>query len=202
VTTITGRFKDSGGLIHWAWNEGAEGRDYRASRDKAAEAGSICHGWIEDWIHGVPVDVSNLSDPLWIQAAKGYLAFQEWADQVKLEILETEVPLVSEQYKFGGTFDALALVAGTPKLLDWKTSNAVYAEYVAQLAAYRQLIWERGDAHPHSYPQSAQLLRVGKEHADFHVHSYPESVLDIGWSYFKRAREMYDLDKELRKVAA
>jgi hypothetical protein len=120
---------------------------------------------------------------------------------VQLEVLETEVPLVSETYKFGGTFDAVALVAGKPKLLDWKTSNAVYGEYVAQVAAYRELLRENHVISTDA-PDSALLLRIGKTHADFHLHSYPPSVLDLGWEYFKHALEMYALDKQLKKVAA
>jgi hypothetical protein len=211
VTTVTSRFKDSGGLIHWAWQQGIDGINYRESRDKATEAGSICHGWIEDWIHGRESEASydGSGGPL-DQAWKGYEAFLDWAESVQLEVLETEVALVSETYKFGGTFDALALVAGKPKLLDWKTSNAVYGEYVAQVAAYRELIRERKVAPEIGIgidafvmvPDSALLLRIGKEHADFHLHSYPSSVLDLGWEYFKHALEMYGLDKQLKKVAA
>jgi hypothetical protein len=202
VTQVTGRFKDSGALIHWAWQTGIDGEDYRVKRDRAAEAGSVCHQWIEDHIHGrilTPQPEGGIYD----EAFQGYGAFRDWAESVHLEVLETEVPLVSETHKFGGTFDALALVAGKPKLLDWKTSNAVYSEYVAQVAAYRQLMRERDFlGHGLNAPDSALLLRIGKEHADFHLHSYPSSVLDLGWEYFKRALEMYALDKQLKKVAA
>src|SRR5439155_24146959 len=136
-------FKESGGLVHWAWQLGIDGIDYRAARDSAGEAGSICHGWIEQHIHGDPlIDVPLPDAPeLQQQAYQGYSAFCDWAESVQLEVLATEIPLVSEKYKFGGTPDALALVAGKPKLLDWKTSNAAYLEYVVQLAAYRQLIY-------------------------------------------------------------
>lgn len=208
VTTVCSRFKDSGGLIHWAWNEGIEGRDYRDSRDKAGEAGTICHRYIERHVRGEEVAAGGIGG-VYDEAWQGFEAFLDWADSVKLEVLETESPLVSEQYRFGGTFDALALVSGKPKLLDWKTSNAVYAEYVAQVAAYRQLLAERGGLtnwdlleRLDPVPDSALLLRIGKQHADFHLHSYPSSVLDLGWRYFLHAREMYELDKDLRKVAA
>lgn len=208
VTTITSRFKDSGGLMHWAWTIGLDGGDYRERRDEAASAGSIAHGWIEGWIHGedtfaeLPEDCDTETAD---QAAKAFNAFRDWADQVKLEIPETEVSLISERYRYGGTLDANALVAGKPTLLDWKTSNGTYPEYVVQLAAYRQLLRERDTNEQWrktSAPAGAQLLRVGKEHADFHAHFYPESVLDIGWRWFERAREMYDLDKDLKKVCS
>jgi len=52
VTTVLSRFKESGGLIHWAWQQGRDGLDYRESRDKAANAGSIAHTLVELDIHG------------------------------------------------------------------------------------------------------------------------------------------------------
>ena len=52
VTTIIGRFKESGGLIHWAWALGKEGKDYREVRDKAADAGTMAHDAVEAWVHG------------------------------------------------------------------------------------------------------------------------------------------------------
>ena len=35
TTTVIGRFKDSNALIHWAWDCGKKGLDYRQERDKA-----------------------------------------------------------------------------------------------------------------------------------------------------------------------
>jgi len=198
VTTITGRFRDSGALIYWAWKQGSEGRDLREARDAAAEAGSIAHRWIEDYIHGRERTPFPTAEPEQVMAAEnGFMAFLDWATQVSLEVIETEVPLVSEEHRFGGTFDALAMIAGRLCLLDWKTSNGIYSEHIVQLAAYRQLLRERG-----TQVDGAQLLRLGKEFADFHAHSFPEQVLDMGWRFFARAREMYDIDAKLKKVAA
>lgn len=200
VTTITGRFKDSGALIRWAYRCGQDGIDIDAAKDKAGTAGSIAHGWIEQYVNGEPTPALHEgADEMAALAWGGYSAFLEWAAMAHLDISETETPLISETHRYGGTLDAVGLVSGQKKLLDWKTSNGVYLEYVVQLAAYRNLLRERdGD----DAPASAMLLRVGKEHADFHLHSYPESVLDMGWEWFVRARQMYDLDKSLKKVAA
>ena len=33
TTTVIGRFKDSNALIHWAWDCGKKGLDYRQERD-------------------------------------------------------------------------------------------------------------------------------------------------------------------------
>lgn len=199
VTTILGRFKDSGGLIHWAWEQGRDGKDYRETRDAAASAGSVCHQWIEDAIHGRPMTPFDDTDPLLLKLARtGVEAFQEWRSQVRFELLETELPLVSELHRYGGTLDALARINGRLMLLDWKSGNRVYPEHVCQVAAYRQLVRERGG----ESPDGALLLRVGKDFADFHSHMWPALILDEGWEAFRLMRDLYDRDALLKKAVA
>ena len=41
VTTILGKFKEAGGLMHWSWECGMKGLDYRQVRDAAADAGTL-----------------------------------------------------------------------------------------------------------------------------------------------------------------
>lgn len=199
VTTITGRFKDSGGLIHWAWTQGIEGKDYRETKEAAAEVGLMVHDRIDAFIHSEPEPrpAPGATAEMLAAAKRGFETFLEWSTQVGLDVLETEVPLVSEKHKFAGTFDCLAVVAGRVVLLDWKSSNGVYADYIVQLAAYRTLLRERG-----TKVDEAQLLRFGKEHGDFHQHHYPAGLLDKAWSAFEHMRELYELDKTLKKAAA
>jgi hypothetical protein len=214
VTTVTGRFKDSGGLVYRAkeyWHEaGRRGLPfsldgYWGGPDKwgtdALEAGSVVHEWIENYLHDPRAarEFTGTDQATYQAALTGFEAFENWATMYELEVIETETPLVSEEYRFGGTLDCVARIGGEKTTLDWKTSGGAYPDYIAQIAAYRQLLRERdGD----DAPASAMLLRVGKEHADFHLHAYPSSVLDMGWRWFANAREMYDLDKSLKKVAA
>src|SRR5690606_27752568 len=122
------------------------------------------------------------------QATSGVEAFQEWRSQVRFELVETEVPLVSELYRYGGTLDAVARVNGRLVLLDWKSGNRVYPDHVVQVAAYRQLLRE----HRTEAPDDAVLLRVGKEWGDFHSHAWPSALLDHGWTAFRLMRELYD----------
>lgn len=203
VTTIVNRFKESGGLIHWAWQQGMDGVDYRQKRDDAADAGHLTHSLIDDEVHGRPEQDLSGQNPENVKLAlKARDAFRTWRDQVKLEIIETETPLVSELFKYGGTFDALARVNGKLRLLDWKTSNGVYGDYIAQVAAYRQLIHEHAEKYGGEQIDGAQLLRFGKEFADFHDHYYPSEVLDHGFRFFELCREAFDIDKIIKKMAA
>jgi hypothetical protein len=56
VTQVISRFRESGGLLYWAWCEGKAGRDYRATRDRAADAGTMCHAAVEAHLHGKPFE--------------------------------------------------------------------------------------------------------------------------------------------------
>jgi hypothetical protein len=197
VTTITGHFKGAG-LIHWAYNRGLEKKELYESRDQAAGIGAVVHQWIEDDLYGRDHAGESLSMEDLEFANTSYTAWQRWSKQVELELVETEVPLLSEEYGYGGTLDAVAYVSGELALFDWKTSGGSYPDYIAQVAAYRNLLWERDG----SGPESAYLVRVGKEYGDFHVHSWPEVVLDDGWEFFLALKKSYELEKKLKRVAS
>lgn len=195
VTTVLGRFKDAGPLMYWSWDCGMKGLDYRALRDQAADAGTMAHAAVEAWVKRQDFAFTGEASVV-ERAQKAFGAFLEWADQTKLKVDKTELPLVSEKYGFGGTFDAILL--GTKRAMgDWKSSNGIYGEYLAQLAAYGQL-WRE------NFPEELidggyHLLRFDKTHGDF-THKW-WGDLDAGWQYFLRLREAYEYDKELKARA-
>ena len=192
VTTILSRFKESGGLIHWAWKLGTEGKDYREVRDSAASAGTMAHEAVEAWIQG---EVYAWPDnEIAERAKKSFGAFLEWADQTQLKVDETECAMISEEHKYGGTPDAFT-IKGKRAVLDWKTSGGLYPEYLIQIAAYGKL-WEEN--HPHDpIVGGFHLLRFDKEYGDFHHHFWTE--LDTAWVAFLHLRSLYECDKELKK---
>lgn len=198
VTTVISRFKESGGLIHWAWNLGIEGKDYRQERDAAATAGTIAHQMVEARLRGEDytpptVDVETLG-----KANGGFEAYLTWERMTKVSIVHSEVSLVSENYGYGGTLDAIGEFEGKRVLIDWKTSNSVYQDYLIQLAAYKTLWEENYPDHP--IDGGFHLCRFGKEHGDFAHHYYPD--LSDAWEQFQLYRRAYDLDKALKKRAA
>jgi hypothetical protein len=194
VTTILGKFKEAGGLMHWAWECGVKGLDYRAVRDAAADAGTLAHAAVDDWIHQRPVTFNG--DDVAKKAKIAFEAFLEWANQTQLVVTHTEMPLVSEKYRFGGTFDAI-LVKGKRSMGDWKSSNAIYAEYLAQVAAYG-ILWEEN--HPEEPIDGGyHLLRFDKTFGDFHQHWWGE--LEAGKRYFLNLRAAYEDAAELKQRA-
>ena len=193
VTTIIGKFKESGGLIHWAWDLGIQGKDYREVRDNAANAGTLAHTLVEQWINKLPLEIEGDEDT----AKKAYNAFNiflEWARQTKLEVTDTEVALVSERYRYGGTLDAM-LVNGKRSLGDWKTSNSVYGDYLFQLAAYA-ILWEENNPDK-PIEGGFHLMRFAKDFPDFGHHYYAE--LEEAKRGFLLMRELYDIKATLDK---
>jgi len=212
VTTIIGRFKDSGALMKWAYTTGrehgfTEGRGgiaptslYEVS-GKAADIGTAAHSMVEASINGkhpaMAQDFINLSPEDRVKAMNAYNMYEEWASQSSLVIVEQEMYLVSEKYRFGGTPDAIGEIGGKLCLVDWKTSNGVYSDYLLQLAAYRVLWDENNPDRP--LTGGSHLCRFAKEFGDFAHHYYHE--LDDAWRMFEHLLAAYRLDQILRKRA-
>ena len=214
TTTIIGRWKESGGLIHWAWQQGLEGLPYRDSAMKAAETGTVVHSMVEEFTKlmadedftleagkdcaSIMLEESDLNAEQQNEAWSAFRAFLAWIENFKVRIIATEIHLVCEQWQFGGTPDAVGYVGNDFCLLDWKTSNGVYTDMLVQLAAYRHL-WNTN--HPeHQLTGGSHLLRFAKTHGDFAHHFFPN--LDDAWTQFTYFRKAFDIDKELKKRAA
>lgn len=195
TTTVIGRFKESGGLIHWAWKLGTEGKNYREVSGDAASAGTIAHDMVECFIRKKEfVAPPGTTEDVMGKASVAFGAFLEWADTTKLETVETETRMVSEKYRYGGTLDAM-LIRGKLSLGDWKTSNSLYSDYLIQLAAYKNL-WEEN--HPdRPVLGGLHLIRFDKIHGDFTHRWFSE--LDEAWRSFVLMRELYDIDKRLKE---
>jgi hypothetical protein len=169
--------------MHWAWKEGKEGRDYKASRQKAADIGTIAHAMIETFATGQTFDPAAYDPDLVAAAEPAYAAFQEWWEAKDVHLFRTEVAITCPELRLGGTLDATGLVDGRFVLLDWKTSKAVYGEYVLQVAAYRHL-WNTYRAmNERLVAQDAVILRIGKDGA-FHAYELSGPDLDNAFQIF------------------
>lgn len=202
VTTIIGRFKESGALLFWAFEQGkaaerGEINNLYDKRDEAGEAGTLAHEMVEAHIKGLPKpDLTKYPIEIADLASQGFDNYLSWANNNRIEIVEQELSLVSEKYEFGGTIDAIGIDSqGRRCIIDWKNANAVYSDYLIQIATYGKL-WEE------NYPDKPitggyHLCRFSKEHADFAHHFWSE--LDDAWELFKLYRQAYDLDKKIKR---
>lgn len=194
VTTILSRFKESGGLLYWANQEGLAGRTLDEARAPAATAGTMAHDLVEAQINSRPLP-ELAGDPAVIAKARAaFAAYLTWAEMYKITIRHTEVSLVSNLHRFGGRLDAIGMNGEGLVLLDWKTSNAVYADYLLQLAGYKVLWEETYPAHPLI---GFHLCRFAKEEGDFSHHYFPN--LDKEAETFLAMRRLYDAVKAVEK---
>jgi hypothetical protein len=191
---------NKGALMHWAWTEGREGRHYRETREAAADAGTLAHAMVDAHIRGELVAVPpDVLEPVKANALLSYHAFREWFDGSRIDLVETEMHLVSEDYRFGGTPDAVGRLKGQLALLDWKTSKAVYADYLIQLAAYEHL-WNanRGE----QITGGIHVCRFDKSTGGFSHHWWPSEALRPAWRAFQHLRALYDLQRQMKALAA
>jgi len=206
TTTICGIAKESGGLIQWAYRVGREherlvAQGKEAPRhlydvvDRAADIGTLAHACCEADIKGEPLPEVPEDKKTAVMTAYGQ--YEAWKRQTRLKIVASEVSMVSEVYRFGGTLDFVCEIEGELCLGDFKTSSAVYPEMLTQLAAYREL-WNETQDRKITGP--SHLLRISKENADFAHHS--DGDLSDAWEMFKHLREVYDLAAKLKRRAA
>ena len=197
VTTIIGRFKDSGALLYWANKMGREGKTLDEARQAEMTAGTLAHTLVEMSLGGDenPSVDGQASPEVVARAKNAFDAYRKWAKMTAVEIRYSEVPLVSERYKFGGRLDAVGLIGNELALCDWKAANGVYVDYTFQLAAYG-LLWE--EAYPdHPLTSGYHLLRFAKEEGDFSHHHFPK--LEKEAISFLKMRELFDLVKDCEK---
>lgn len=205
VTTIIGRFRDSGALLHWAHKRGVEfpHEPLYQARDDAGSVGSYVHSLIEAEITATGTRIAlpkefSLSQQK--EAEQAFAAFLEWKGHSRLKIIRMETPLVCEHYRFGGTPDAWVEIDGTLAIGDWKSAKSLHYDYAIQLAAYKHL---HEDHYPDEPIAAIHIIRFGKRGSDF-THRYfraDHPALQLAWRQFVLLREAYDLDKELKELA-
>lgn len=193
TTTIIGFRKEVGGLMHWAWNVGKQGLDYREQRDQAANLGTIVHDMAERYVHGDD-PWKDVPSRLHTAVEDGFEAFLEWWKGLNLKVYESEAQLVSEQYHFGGTPDLIATdPSGRLHMVDYKTGG-VYYDAIIQVAAYTQLWNENRDRKING---RYHIIRFGRGTGDF-VHRSLKDIED-GWNAFVHMRAIYEICKDLQK---
>src|SRR3989304_4844741 len=179
-------------------------QDFKATglydkRDKAADAGTLAHLFVENHLRGLP-DPSRegiLSDV--VSKAEGcYMTFLDWEKSNSIKVLDSEVELTSEFYPFGGTIDHVIQGAltqnGKVDILDIKTGKDIYLEAKIQVKAYG-VLWNEHHVESDGLVSGYHILRLG-ESGEF-THKYFPS-LDEG--YFKIFLDCMDINQRLEAL--
>lgn len=193
VTTIIGNNLGWGkaALVAWSNKIGREGLSQKDFMEKAGRIGTISHDLIEANIKGIESVATGTPEEM-EKAQQAFENFLHWKESVRFEPIRTEISMVSEEYRYGGTCDCVALIQGEPCLFDWKSSNSVHVEYLVQLAGYAHLLRENEICDP----QGFYLLRIEKDGGAWSYHFWKD--LSAPWEVFKRLVEINEYAKSIK----
>lgn len=155
-------------------------------RDDAAIRGTDVHALAERLAHGEEVEVPE-------HLAGHVQGYVDWLDANQPEVLLTERPVASRQWRYAGTFDAVLRfdsgpLAGMNVLADWKTSSGVYGETALQTAAYARAEFynDPEDAEqemPHI--DATGVLHVQDHGSSFYLLNESPEAIDESFKVFK-----------------
>ncbi len=170
---------NKGNLMGWAYNQGKAGLPLRDQ--DALDIGTIAHKWVESDIKGKEFKMPDISDEMKGKIENSFLAYLEWKDQVHFKLIKSELPLVSEEHRFGGTIDIIGEINGQQAIIDIKTSKEIYIDHRIQVSAYKKLYNENFDS-PLTTISMVYILKLGKIDGGFSYHYLPD--LEKEWQIF------------------
>lgn len=147
-------------------------------RDDAAIRGTDVHALAERLAHGEEVEVPE-------HLAGHVQGYVDWLDANQPEVLLTERPVASRQWRYAGTFDLVAKLDGVTWLLDVKTSSEVYGSTALQLTAYGNAefyLAEDGTEQPLPPIERYGVLHVTEYGTTLHY--LPASANEAAWKDF------------------
>jgi hypothetical protein len=181
-------------LIAWARREALAGNDPDKVRDKSADIGTLAHYMIECHLKDEAPDLSEYGQADIDKAENCYSNYLDWEKAHVDEVWYSELKLVSETYKYGGTMDLVGVIDGKPTLLDFKSGKAIYPEHKIQIAAYLNLYYECHGEHLQGH-----ILRLDRNGSGFEhrVLGKLTDALYYPWMAFIHCRELYDIRKKV-----
>lgn len=195
VTTILG-LRAKPALVEWAFRIGKENPNLNTVReyvDDLADIGTCAHYILDCYLRNLLPDFGDFS-PNVVEAAQIPVSkYHEWARGKKIELIYADLEMVSDTHRFGGKLDVFASVDGKRTVIDFKTGKNIYLEAVIQVAAYAELLKERGEQ-----VDELRVLQIGRTGSE----GFSERVItdwDNHWSAFKALRYLYDVEKYIER---
>jgi CRISPR/Cas system-associated exonuclease Cas4 (RecB family) len=115
----------------YAWYAKHGWKECERIKQESGELGQRVHDAIESYLRGDGYELSG-------REAEMMQLFLKWKEETDFRPMELEHKVISRNYRFHGTFDALGTFGDSTNLflLDWKTSSKIDDSYALQLSAY------------------------------------------------------------------
>jgi hypothetical protein len=196
-----------------------ESKDAHTERlTEAGDIGKIAHNWIEAYIKCLIANdeegQQNLlcNMPVDERAYNCATAGLRWIRAHNVRFTLTERKIYSKRHKYAGTLDGEALVDSCDDpsccphkfkdrlaIIDWKTSNYLYIEYLLQTAAYSEAEMEEFG----KLITDRFIIRLGKEDAEFDPWHLEAETLQQDFECFltcQKLRQQYDAIEERMRL--
>jgi hypothetical protein len=194
-STISKIGEDQSFLISWAHKLGLDQQDYKKVVDRAADIGSVAHFLIECWLKGDDPDLQEYSKVAIDSGTQVFEKFKTTWNKENLSYVSSELELVSETYRYGGTLDIVARDKDKELVLvDEKSSPQIYGSFYRQLAGYENLWNENNEERI----RRRVIFRHGKDNPkDTEVRWLDD--LDKHFEVFKRQIDLYYAFRSINK---
>jgi len=197
VTTIINDVLAKPQLVGWANKLGLQGIRVNEYVDALADVGTAVHELCKADLGGRQPKLPPLSPEQLQQATNCYAKFITWRKEHNIEVVAVEKPMVSETLRYGGTPDCVARVDGQLGIIDFKTGKSVYDDHAYQAAGYDGLARENGLS-----TECAWIVRIGRDDDEgFDVVRWGRDMLDLYWSVFSGALQIYWAKKKIEKAS-
>lgn len=140
-------------------------KEWENVSQEAKDIGTDVHNYLQSFIAYKIGGMPKPSAPLDEKAQRGVLAFLKWHKENQVDFIHSEKLVYSRSYDYVGTFDVSYVKDGKKWLSDFKTSKAIYGDYINQVVGY-VIAYE--EEHPEEKPYGGiSILRFDKETGDF-----------------------------------
>jgi hypothetical protein len=179
-------------LAGWMVKQANMGFDPKLVARKAAEEGTCTHYLAQCSIMSETPEMGTYPPDIVKVAKPSHKQFLKWLKNNDVITLGSELQMVSEEHRFGGTIDVLGILNGKLTVIDIKRTMAIYTSHRIQLAGYCHMTAEvLGIPVP-----EACIVRLNKAGTGYEALQYDN--LDMEWRAFLICREIYELIPQLR----
>jgi Skp family chaperone for outer membrane proteins len=173
---------------------------HKDTLEDAGDVGHMAHDWIERYIKAVLAKEDAAQQVLIAEkcpeerAANAVTAMLAWKTAHNVRWIATEKKCYSKEHNCSGTMDGLALVDSCSdptcckvsfkdhlSLIDWKTSNYLYVEFLFQTAGYMGFHLEE---FPATLIIDRWIIRLGKDDAEFDPWYLPAETFEPDYEGF------------------
>lgn len=187
VTWICGHYPKGVAFYKWLAEKGWD--ESQAIKNAAGGKGSKVHKAIELLLGGLTIRMDDkitnrdgVEEVLTVEEYDAILSFTRWYQEVKPEeIISTEVTIWNDTEGYAGTVDLIAKINGETYIIDFKTSQQVWAEYELQLSAYKHALDGLEDA-------KLAILQVGYRR---NKNGYKFTEIDDKYDLFLAAKKIW-----------